>query len=158
MLNHVGDQAAPLTIAVVRNISERKQLQESLTQARDSAIRANEVKSRFLAAASHDLRQPLQTIWSLQSVLANALQDSTLGPALGLLKEAVRSMDEILSALIDVNRLEQGAIQPVIRDFSLSEILLAYVLNWAMPRPASRSSWILRNPVKPSAAIRCFSR
>ena len=123
MLNHIGDRTPPITIAVVRDMTERKELQEALTLARDSAVQANEVKSRFLAAASHDLRQPLQTIWSLQSVLGRALRDTEFAPHLGLLEEAVRSMDEILSALIDINRLEKGAIVPVVRSFALREIL-----------------------------------
>jgi PAS domain S-box-containing protein len=123
MLNHIGTSTLPLTVAVVRDMTERKQLERALTQARDSAVRANEVKSRFLAAASHDLRQPLQTIWSLQSVLARALKNSEFAPHLGLLEESVQSMDQILSTLMDVNRLEMGAIQPVVRDFPLREIL-----------------------------------
>ena len=123
MLNRVGGYMPPVIVAVVRDMTERKELERALTQARDSAVRANEVKSRFLAAASHDLRQPLQTIWSLQSALARALKNSEFVPHLGLLEEAVQSMDQILSTLMDVNRLEMGAIQPVIRDFPLREIL-----------------------------------
>lgn len=123
MLNHIGDCTPPVTVAVVRDITERQELQEALTLARDSAVRANEVKSRFLAAASHDLRQPLQTISSLQSALRRALKGTEFVPQLGLLEESVRSMDEILSSLIDINRLEKGAIQPVVRDFPLREIL-----------------------------------
>ncbi|MGA2706815.1 MAG: PAS domain S-box protein [Steroidobacteraceae bacterium] len=94
-----------------------------LESAKNEAARANEVKSRFLAAASHDLRQPLQTIWSLQAVLARALKDNEVAPHLSLLEEAVRNMDHMLSSLIDINRLEKGAIHPVIRDFPLREIL-----------------------------------
>ncbi len=114
---------APVTIAIVRDVTERRRLQEEVLRARDSAIHANEVKSRFLAAASHDLRQPLQTIWNIHSMLARALQGSELTPHVELLGEAVRGMDQMLSALVDINRLEKGAIQPVIRDFSLEEIL-----------------------------------
>ncbi len=123
MLNHVGGRTPAVTVAVVRDMSEHKRLENDLRLARDSAVRANEVKSRFLAAASHDLRQPLQTIWSLQSLLARALKNSEFAPHLGLLEESVQSMDQILSTLMDVNRLEMGAIQPVIRDFPLREIL-----------------------------------
>jgi len=117
------DGADPSTVAIVRDLTEHTRLQDALTRARDAAVRANEVKSRFLAAASHDLRQPLQTIWSLQSILGRELKDTALAPHLALLEEAVRSMDQILSSLIDINRLEQGAIQPVIRDFPLRDIL-----------------------------------
>jgi PAS domain S-box-containing protein len=122
-LNAIDEGPDPSTCAIVRDLTEHARLQDALTLARDAAVRANEVKSRFLAAASHDLRQPLQTIWSLQSLLARELKDSVLAPHVALLEEAVRSMDQILSSLIDINRLEQGAIQPVIRDFPLREIL-----------------------------------
>lgn len=123
LLNPYDRSAAPATIAIVRDMTDHKRLEDALTQARDSAVRANEVKSRFLAAASHDLRQPLQTIWSLQSVLARAFKHTEYAPHIALLEEAVRNMDHMLSSLVDINRLEKGAIQPVIRDFPLQEIL-----------------------------------
>ncbi len=123
LLNPNDDSAAPATIAIVRDMTDSKQMEDSLTRARDSAVQANEVKSRFLAAASHDLRQPLQTIWALQAVLARAFANTDYAPHIALLEEAVRNMDQMLSSLIDINRLEVGAIQPVIRDFSLQEIL-----------------------------------
>jgi PAS domain S-box-containing protein len=101
-------------LGFVRDITEPKGLEDALRLARDSAVQANEVKSKFLAAASHDLRQPLQTIWSLQAVLTRAFKDTAYAPQLALLGDAVRNMDQMLSALIDTNRLEKGAIQPVI--------------------------------------------
>ena len=117
------DSAPSMTIAIVRDVTGRKLLEDTLKQARDSAERANEVKSRFLAAASHDLRQPLQTIWSLQALLGRAFEDTEYAAHFALLEESVRSMDQILSSLVDINRLEKGAIQPVIRDFPLQDIL-----------------------------------
>jgi PAS domain S-box-containing protein len=91
--------------------------------ARNEATQANAMKSRFLAAASHDLRQPLQTIWSLQALLSRVHADGEYAPQCALLGEAVRTMDQLLSSLVDINRLEEGAIQPAIRDFALEEIL-----------------------------------
>ncbi len=123
LLNPNRHSAPAATIAIVRDMTDRKRLEDALVQTRDSAVRANEVKSRFLAAASHDLRQPLQTMWSLQSVLARAFKDTDYAPHVAMLEEAVRNMDHMLSSLVDINRLEKGAIQPVIRDFPLREIL-----------------------------------
>lgn len=151
MLNHIGERTPPITVAVVRDMTQRKDLQEALTLARDSAVRANEVKSRFLAAASHDLRQPLQTIWSLQSALGRALKGSEFVPHLRLLEESVRSMDEMLSALIDINRLERGSIQPVVRDFPLREILAR--LRSELGYAAASKSLIL--DVEDSAEVVC---
>jgi len=123
LLNPNDHSTAPATIAIVRDMTERKLLEDALMKARDSAVRANEVKSRFLAAASHDLRQPLQTIWSLQAMLSRVHENTEYAPHCALLEEAVRNMDHMLSSLVDINRLEKGAIQPVIRDFPLQEIL-----------------------------------
>lgn len=109
--------------SVGRDITEHRRLAAALDQARSAAVRANEFKSRFLAAASHDLRQPLQTIWSLHTVLVRSTQHTDLAPHLALLEDSVRSMDETLRALMDVNRLETGAIVPVMRDFALRESL-----------------------------------
>ncbi len=111
------------TIAIARDMTERSELEDALRRARDSAVRANEVKSRFLAAASHDLRQPLQTIGNLQAVLARVFQHTEYAAHFALMAEAVRTMDHMLESLVDINRLETGAIQPMMRDFGLQEIL-----------------------------------
>jgi signal transduction histidine kinase/ActR/RegA family two-component response regulator len=123
LLKPTEDGPACGIITIVHDRSDRNRLETALTEARDSAMRANEVKSRFLAAASHDLRQPLQTIWSLQAVLSRVHQNTEFAPHCALLEDALRSMDHMLSSLIDINRLENGAIQPVIRDFPLEDIL-----------------------------------
>jgi two-component system, sensor histidine kinase len=109
--------------SVGRDISERKTMEAALEEATASAVHANEVKSRFLAAASHDLRQPLQTIWTLQNVLCRAYGAGAHHREIALLGEAVQSIDNLLSALIDVNRLKLGAIEPIIRNFTLSPVL-----------------------------------
>ncbi len=111
------------TIAIARDTTERSELEDALRRARDSAVRANEVKSRFLAAASHDLRQPLQTIGNLQAVLVKVFQHTEYAAHFALMAEAVRTMDHMLESLVDINRLETGAIQPMMRDFGLQEIL-----------------------------------
>ena len=110
-------------IAIVRDISDHQAADRILALERDTAVNAGRMKSRFLAAASHDLRQPLQTIWTMQAILARALAGTEYASGIAAIEEAVRSMDQMLASLLDVNRLEAGAIQPVIGDFPLREIL-----------------------------------
>jgi signal transduction histidine kinase/CheY-like chemotaxis protein len=93
-----------------------------LQDAWKSAELANRAKSSFLAAASHDLRQPLQTLKFLQAALG---PHHPSGEARSLVVEIGRSLDtmtSILSSLLDVNRLESGNLRPSVSEFSLKEI------------------------------------
>jgi PAS domain S-box-containing protein len=88
--------AAPVTILIVRYLTDRKQLGCTQQNA--------EVKSRYLAAVTHDLRHSLQTIWNLQAVLAQAFRHTEYALHMTLLEEAARKMDRMLTSLVDINR------------------------------------------------------
>ena len=104
------------------NITEKKRAAEALDAAKQVADQANVAKSRFLAAASHDLRQPLQTIRLLQGLLAeksNGLETHTL---LKRLDATVGVMSGMLNTLLDINQLEAGVIHADIESFALAEL------------------------------------
>jgi signal transduction histidine kinase len=84
---------------------------EHLAEARDEAEAANLTKSRFLAAASHDLRQPVQAIALFQSALEATPLDDEQRRISGLLRESTQSLTEILNALLDVLRLDSGTVK-----------------------------------------------
>jgi signal transduction histidine kinase len=90
---------------------------------RDAADRANVAKSRFLAAASHDLRQPLHAMTLLTDALADRLQTDEHRHTVGRLRESVASMGELFDALLDVSRLDAGIVVARPRGFRLSELL-----------------------------------
>jgi two-component system, sensor histidine kinase len=101
------------TVATVRDVSERRAMVEELKSARLAAERADRAKTRFLATASHDLRQPLQTLQLLAGAL---LRQVSSGSAAELVNRQLRALDgmaELLNTLLDVSKLESGAVQPV---------------------------------------------
>ena len=83
---------------------------------------ADRAKSSFLAAASHDLRQPLQTLKLLQAALEPHHPSGEARNLVAGIGQSLDTMTSILSSLLDVNRLESGNLRPSVSEFSLNEI------------------------------------
>jgi signal transduction histidine kinase len=95
---------------------------DSADRARDEADRANLAKSRFLATASHDLRQPLQSLSLLNGTLRRIVSEPDAADVLRQQEQAIGAMSRLLSALIDVSKLESGAIKPELTDFTVAAL------------------------------------
>jgi PAS domain S-box-containing protein len=91
-------------------------------QARQEADRANQGKSRFLATASHDLRQPLQTLELLNGSLRRLPASAAVMDAVAQQSDAIVAMSRLLNALLDIGKLESGAIKPDPSDFAVATI------------------------------------
>jgi PAS domain S-box-containing protein len=129
-----GEQA--LAVAAIRDITDRREIQTALRDAREAADRAreaadrarevadraNQAKSRFLATASHDLRQPLQALSLLNGTLRRVVKDDMIGEALVQQEQAISAMSRLLNGLLDISKLESGAIRPEITDFKVSSL------------------------------------
>jgi signal transduction histidine kinase/ActR/RegA family two-component response regulator len=94
-----------------------------LALARDEAVRANQDKSRFLAGASHDLRQPLQAM----ALNVSALRHSALAPEVRTVVDVVdaslEQLRSMLDALLDVSKLDAGVVLPQPRRLQLDRLL-----------------------------------
>ncbi|MCF3974982.1 chemotaxis protein CheB [Paracoccus salsus] len=117
-----GDRVEGVVITYV-DITERKRINAALLAAMDEADRATRAKSRFLAAASHDLRQPLQSMALLHNLLARN-RPSTEGVRLAaLLDQTLNSMTRMLDSMLDVNRIESGIVRPDIRPVAIGPLM-----------------------------------
>jgi PAS domain S-box-containing protein len=109
--------------SAIRDVSERKAIERQLVEARDMAERADRAKSAFLAAASHDLRQPLQTLMLLSRTLSRTVpSDSRAAAAVASQAEALRAMSKLLNSLLDISKLESGNVRPDVADCAVSAI------------------------------------
>lgn len=108
--------------AAIRDSTERQRINEALIVAREEADRANKAKSRFLATASHDLRQPLQAVRLLNSAMSRLTEDARVVELLQHQATAIESATRLLNALLDISRLESGAIEPQHAAVSLPDI------------------------------------
>jgi len=87
------------------------------------AEKANIDKSRFLAAASHDLRQPLYAMDLFLGSLAQKREDDDKAYLLSRMRSALDSMQSMFSSLLDMSRFDAGVINPVRKNFPVSRLL-----------------------------------
>ncbi len=106
---------------MVAHIREHVQFEHELEGAKATADRANNAKSRFLAAASHDLRQPLSALKLYTGVLKEKV-DPDDQALLVEMDECVASLSDLLSKLLDLSKLDAGAVVPQISDFNVDEL------------------------------------
>ncbi|WP_460117061.1 hybrid sensor histidine kinase/response regulator [Pseudomonas sp. S2_C03] len=109
---------------VTERTHELSQLNIALTEAKGTAESANQSKTRFLAAVSHDLMQPLNAARLFSAALSH--QDDGLSSEAQKLVQhldsSLRSAEDLISDLLDISRLENGKINPDIKPFMLNEL------------------------------------
>jgi len=96
---------------------------QELSLARDDALQANAAKTRFLAAASHDLRQPMHTISLLVSLLRERLRGRQAMELADKLSATVHMMEGLFSGLLDISKLDAGAVKPQLESFQIERLL-----------------------------------
>ena len=149
-LSPIRDGERQLVAAALRDVTDRKRIQTELTHAREAADRANLAKSRFLATASHDLRQPLQTLSLLNGTLRRVVRDPMAGEAVAQQGQAIDAMSRLTNALLDISKLESGAIRPDPADFAVAA-LFEEMRNEFASVAASKGLELLIETAAPSA-------
>ncbi|TNC81228.1 MAG: hypothetical protein C9356_10200 [Oleiphilus sp.] len=95
----------------------------SLLEAQQEAEKANKFKSRFLSAASHDLRQPLQYLNAQCGILKRQQPSAEQLASLNKMLASIAGMNGLLDALLNLNQLESGQLNPELQDLNLGTLL-----------------------------------
>lgn len=140
-------------------VAERWAVQAALTQAKTAAEKANLSKTSFLAAASHDLLQPLNAA----RLFVAALGDRRLAlPTRALVNQtstALDSVEDLLEALLEISRLDAGAIQPEIGHIRIDRLLQTLNVEFApMARAAHLAFQIIAEPLWVETDVRLLRR
>lgn len=128
----------------------RQRTLEAETQAQ-AALNANQSKTRFLAAASHDLRQPLQAAGMFAEVLAMRLEQSPHMAVVEKLRQSIETTQSLLTTLLDVSALEAGKLDPQISNFPIAPLLLRL---FEQSEPEARRKGLDLRLVNSSAHVR----
>jgi signal transduction histidine kinase/integral membrane sensor domain MASE1 len=143
----VADQA----VIAIENV----RLVEAL-QARTRELgEANQAKSRFIAAASHDLRQPLHALGLFVDRLHGRVNAAERRGIVEQIDAAIAAMDELFNALLDISKIDAGVLTPTISDFPIAHLLKRTESTFAAMahkkglslRIVSNSAWVRSDPI-----------
>ena len=112
---------------------------------------ANLAKSRFLAAASHDLRQPLHALNLFVAQLRTETEQAERNRVTAQIDAAATAMNDLFNALLDISKLDAGALAPDVTDFPLAQILQRVERTFA---PAAREKGLRLRMVPSDAWVR----
>ncbi|MBE9556903.1 MAG: PAS domain S-box protein [Proteobacteria bacterium] len=130
-------QGSPALQSTVIDATERKQAEESLRDAMLQADQAINARTRFFAAASHDLRQPLHAISLYLPLLLKRMEKTENREMLGAIQNSCNAMRSLLDSLLDISRLDAGVIEPENSPIPLLEIFDQLGMEFA-PQAAAK--------------------
>lgn len=114
-------------IYLEQRVKERTQelqvINEQMLKAKSVAEQANQSKTRFLASASHDLLQPLNAARLFTSALAGKKADPESADLVDHIDSSLGAAEEIISTLLDISKLDAGALEPDIGNFPVNDIM-----------------------------------
>jgi two-component system CheB/CheR fusion protein len=125
-------------IITFTDITERKLAAQALEAARAKAEQADAAKSRFLAVASHDLRQPLQTLALVQGLLRRTALDERAKELVARLEQTSAAMAVMLNTLLDINQIEAGVVRPDPVVFPVADVLRRVVDDFVLQAQAQK--------------------
>ena len=126
VLLSVGKQAFANFLESCQIRFGERALTQQLSAALERESEANRAKTQFLAAASHDLRQPIHSLNVLVAALAHRPLDDKSREIVQLLQAVNESLANELDGLLEVSKLDAGAVKPVLAPVSLSDLVMAH--------------------------------
>lgn len=122
-LSPVVTEGGRFISSVIRDVTVRRQMEEDIMAAQEAAERANKANSAFLAAASHDLRQPVQALSLLNGALRRTVKDERALQMVENQDASLTAMTNLLNSLLDISRLDAGAVIPEWEDFPVQRLV-----------------------------------
>ncbi|GHN00768.1 diguanylate cyclase [Cytophagales bacterium WSM2-2] len=116
-----GDK--PLVQAAIRDINDRKLLEDALKEAKEKAEEASRAKSMFLSTMSHEIRTPMNAIIGLTNLMREENPREDQIESLNLLKFSGENLLAIINDILDFNKIEAGRIELESITFNLKEIV-----------------------------------
>lgn len=150
------DEAGNLTSAIgsVQDITARVDIEQQLLESLRLLEEKELAKTRFLAAAGHDLRQPVAAANLFVDALKLSSPTPTQDRLIRRLEQSMSTFADLLERLLDISKFDAGLIKPQITTFNLAELFNWLEQNFAQPAQNKQLQFRLFFPMKQSLTVR----
>jgi len=122
-LSPVKTSSGTFVSSVIRDVTQRRLMEKEIIAARQAAERAQKANTAFLAAASHDLRQPVQALSLLNGALRRTVKDERAREMIDHQEHSLTAMTNLLNSLLDISRLDAGVVTPDFEEFPMQRLI-----------------------------------
>jgi len=122
-LSPVKTSSGMFVSSVIRDVTQRRLMEQEIIAARQAAERAQKANTAFLAAASHDLRQPVQALSLLNGALRRTVKDERAREMIDSQEHSLTAMTNLLNSLLDISRLDAGVVTPEFEEFPMQRVI-----------------------------------
>lgn len=136
--DYINIEGEEFVFSIVRDLSEQRQLQQAMEQAKKGAESANLAKSQFLANMSHEIRTPMNAILGLTDLVMDTNLNSTQRDYLQKISSASRSLLHILNDILDYSKIEAGKLDITEGEFVIDS-MFAHLSNLFTPMADSKN-------------------
>ncbi len=141
ILFQISRLANRATLEVISLRFENLDLVDRLRAQKDLAEQANIAKSKLLAAASHDLRQPLHALGLFVEALGQRVTTPGARPLIDNINRSVGALEDLFDALLDVSKLDAGVVEPEVRNVPLDPLLSRLASEYEPQATAKGLRW-----------------
>lgn len=122
-ISEIKSDNKSIFVGVIQDITERKEAEKKVEEARDAAIEASKAKSNFLANMSHEIRTPMNTIIGISDVLSENSKDEEHREYLEILKRSGDHLLSLINDVLDISKIEAGHMKLEKDYFHLSKLI-----------------------------------